>query len=281
MQKTADEFDAWVVANATVFVATAFRGRGSYETRKAKSLEEARGYARQMVEDRPVGIYAIYRSHQVLVESIAKSDGEQDMLVHVIAIHGDTVTINGFTTKEEAQKRAEPMEGKKVIADEQKALEEFTSDELIKVYNHLAPRPIKVFHTKDKGIARVWAMLNHKPVPEEPAPAAEQSAEAVAPEAETSHSTTEGEDTVAAKSKKKVSRSVKTSKANGAGRAGRFKGDSKITLLAKENPKRKGTGGHRRFEKYKSGMTVADALKAGLTRPDLLWDSKHGFIKIS
>ena len=49
------------------------------------------------------------------------------------------------------------------------------------------------------------------------------------------------------------------------------------------NPKRPGSQSAARFALYKSGMTVKDALAAGLTRRDLESDSsdKQGYIKIS
>lgn len=56
--------------------------------------------------------------------------------------------------------------------------------------------------------------------------------------------------------------------------------DKKIRVLVKENPKRKGTAGAKRFALYRSGMTVAAALKAGVTRADLNWDTEHKFIEI-
>jgi hypothetical protein len=57
--------------------------------------------------------------------------------------------------------------------------------------------------------------------------------------------------------------------------------DAKITLLTKENPKTRGTKCFRRYAKYKNTMTVQQALAAGVTRPDLRWDSDHKFIRIS
>lgn len=56
--------------------------------------------------------------------------------------------------------------------------------------------------------------------------------------------------------------------------------DMKIKLLVEDNPKRKGSESHRRFDKYKTGQTVAEALKAGVTRGDLIWDVNHDFISI-
>lgn len=54
----------------------------------------------------------------------------------------------------------------------------------------------------------------------------------------------------------------------------------KIVLIAQTNPKRKGSASYERYAKYVNGMTVADALKAGVTKADLQWDQKKGFIKL-
>jgi hypothetical protein len=59
-----------------------------------------------------------------------------------------------------------------------------------------------------------------------------------------------------------------------------FKDDAKVKVLAKGNPKTKGSASYKRFAKYKSGMTVAAALKAGITRGDLRWDVERAFISI-
>lgn len=61
----------------------------------------------------------------------------------------------------------------------------------------------------------------------------------------------------------------------------KWKDEQVIILLMDHNPKRPGTTGHSHFEQYEDGMTVADALKAGITGPDLSWDSKHNFIMIA
>jgi hypothetical protein len=57
--------------------------------------------------------------------------------------------------------------------------------------------------------------------------------------------------------------------------------DAEITLVATENPKRVGSKAHERFALYQSGMTVKGALDAGITTPDLIYDSAHGFITIA
>lgn len=63
-------------------------------------------------------------------------------------------------------------------------------------------------------------------------------------------------------------------------RAAKFPMDHVITLLLDYNPKRPGTTGHAHFELYEDEMTVKQALEAGITRADMLWDTKHGFLKI-
>jgi hypothetical protein len=62
--------------------------------------------------------------------------------------------------------------------------------------------------------------------------------------------------------------------------AGKFIADSKIKVLVDTNPKREGSASYKRFAIYKSGMTVAEAIAKGLTRPDLNWDVDHQFISI-
>lgn len=56
--------------------------------------------------------------------------------------------------------------------------------------------------------------------------------------------------------------------------------DQVITLLVKQNPKKPGSAAHGRFAKYKTGMTVMQALRAGVTTEDLTWDTKKAFIRI-
>lgn len=60
-----------------------------------------------------------------------------------------------------------------------------------------------------------------------------------------------------------------------------FADTAKITLIAKENPKREGTKAHTAFNLYKSGQTVREVLDAGQTRSNLIYDVRHGYIKIA
>jgi hypothetical protein len=56
-----------------------------------------------------------------------------------------------------------------------------------------------------------------------------------------------------------------------------------ITLLTPDgaNPKRKGSAAYDRFAFYKNGITVADAVKAGVMYADISWDVGHGFISVA
>ena len=55
-----------------------------------------------------------------------------------------------------------------------------------------------------------------------------------------------------------------------------------ITLRVSENPKKPGSAARERFALYRSGMTVEQALKAGVLPIDLRWDSdpRRQFITI-
>ena len=73
---------------------------------------------------------------------------------------------------------------------------------------------------------------------------------------------------------------TKTSKKTN-GRAAPFAHDARITVLAKDNPKRESSAAHKVFGLYRKHRTVGDFLKAGGTTAHLRWDSKHGFIRIA
>lgn len=46
------------------------------------------------------------------------------------------------------------------------------------------------------------------------------------------------------------------------------------------NPKRKGTGAADRYENYRVGLTLQQALDSGVTKDDIRWDLKQGFVKV-
>lgn len=89
------------------------------------------------------------------------------------------------------------------------------------------------------------------------------------------------------KSKKKVKKSKEKKdmkpahgKKKKEGRGARIV-DGKITLIEKENPKRKNSKAYKRYELYRKHKDVAAYIEAGGKRSSLRYDSKHGFIKLS
>ena len=56
--------------------------------------------------------------------------------------------------------------------------------------------------------------------------------------------------------------------------------DSKLELLAKENPKKKGSKAAERFEGYTGAKTVGDALAKGVTYADIAYDVGRQFVKV-
>jgi hypothetical protein len=60
----------------------------------------------------------------------------------------------------------------------------------------------------------------------------------------------------------------------------RLSDESKITVLAKENPRRAGTDRAKQFAKYKTGMTVAAAKQAGITAGAIRRDVSRKFISV-
>lgn len=61
----------------------------------------------------------------------------------------------------------------------------------------------------------------------------------------------------------------------------RYTQSSIITVKVSANPKRKNTLAAKRFELYKSGMTIADYVKAGGRTGDINYDVIAGFITVS
>lgn len=53
-----------------------------------------------------------------------------------------------------------------------------------------------------------------------------------------------------------------------------------IHLVSQINPKRKGSASFDRFELYVDGMTVSEALAAGVRRDDIKWDTEHKLISL-
>ena len=59
-----------------------------------------------------------------------------------------------------------------------------------------------------------------------------------------------------------------------------FNPEHKIHLLVKENPKRAKSKEAKRFDKYRNGMTVAQAFELGMNTLNLVRDTERKYIKI-
>jgi hypothetical protein len=80
----------------------------------------------------------------------------------------------------------------------------------------------------------------------------------------------------AKKAKTAPAAKVATAKAD----AGAKRLAGRIHLLVKDNPHREGSGRFKRWRLYREGMSVGDALKAGLNSGNLYHSVKDGHIKI-
>jgi len=87
-----------------------------------------------------------------------------------------------------------------------------------------------------------------------------------------------------AKAAKPPKAEKKAKAANGSktapGPRGLFVSSDKIKIVAKENPFRKGSKSADWFDKYKAGMTVQDAIEAGVPRHHIRWDKTLGNITV-
>ena len=83
-----------------------------------------------------------------------------------------------------------------------------------------------------------------------------------------------------AKSTKAKAATKAKSKSNGHARKSAFNPDHKITLLVKDNPKRPKSKEAKRFDKYKNGMTVAQAYEAGMDALNLTRDVERKCIRV-
>lgn len=90
--------------------------------------------------------------------------------------------------------------------------------------------------------------------------------------------TAEKEKTPTAAKAKKATVAKKVT--NGSGSRTRLDPEATIKILSKENPHREGSARFKRWSKYKEGMTVAAALKAGFNAGDIQHSVADGNIKI-
>ena len=72
---------------------------------------------------------------------------------------------------------------------------------------------------------------------------------------------------------------TKKNKKSGATKASAFSGKI-IRRLVKENPRRKGTHGHKSWNLLKNGMTYEQYIEAGGRRGDLAWDAERKNVEL-
>ena len=194
-------------------------------------------------------------------------ESEQDYLARIVA------TGNSLFAKEEKEEKPEQSWGK-LSTEAQNwfnaAVEAQEKGETIanfdgEIVEAAAEAPAEKAPKEKKSKKKA------KPAEKEAAPVKEKAKEKEAAPAKAK-----------AAAKKPAAKSAKE-KSNGAKRPGRpsaFGMDQKITINAKENPHRPGTVLHQQFAKYKKGMTVKDALSAGVLLVNLHYLSGLGHIKI-
>jgi hypothetical protein len=70
---------------------------------------------------------------------------------------------------------------------------------------------------------------------------------------------------------------AKKAQANGA----RLHDDMKITLVVKENPRRKGTAAYENYKRYRTGLTIGAYKKAGGLMGKLRTDKNKGRVSVA
>jgi hypothetical protein len=179
------------------------------------------------------------------------------------------VLVLPVTSKEEALKLE--GEGKGQIITKLEDLGTIPTSALIKIYNACPEvKHVTKFQDRSTALNRVWAAITKYP-------------------GGYAQDTKTKEITVMPTKKKtpKAAKTAKTPKAakakgEGAQRPGRaYKfGEKKLIKVSSENPRQEGSHGHRTWSLLRSGMTMAQAVKAGCRTNDLRHEVKLGRIKL-
>jgi hypothetical protein len=148
-------------------------------------------------------------------------------------------------------------------------------------YNALTGGQIKRFDTRTTGVRRLLEALSRLPPPLTPT----QGVETVT----TTESNGAGE-TVTTTENNGAGETVTTTESNGAGETtvkvkrgpNRLHSDSDvIKVLAEKNPQRPGSKSHSMHDKYRDGMTVKEALDAGITMSHIVYGNRKGHIRVN
>lgn len=241
-----------------------FRGRLNVCRSPDGTLQAARDAAVDAMIKFPMRgalIYAVRGVEATVFETINWS---KRMTKHLITLGAqNAVTHAKFPTDEAANEYTAPDGTTFPIANEEELAAKLSCDQLINLHNSFGiGDPVKAFHDKATAARRCWSLMNLDIT---------QAKEADMAKAKTTK-----------KTKTPKQAKVKVPKVTGAGRgrAAKFAGDAKITILSDGNPLRKGGAAYDRFELIRNGMLVSTALEKGVWRADLNWCTKKGFIKI-
>ena len=131
---------------------------------------------------------------------------------------------------------------------------------IVELYNALAERPVKKFADRATAEARLTAAL--------------AAAGMILVEGE------DGSPDVAAAPAQKKAKAPAAERSGRRGPPPAFPDSGKIKVLVAENPKKKGTLTHARFEFYKTAKTVGEFMALGGRREDVIWDAKKGFVEV-
>ncbi len=137
---------------------------------------------------------------------------------------------------------------------------------LVDVYNGLTGESVSKFPRRSDGARRLFAALprisREEPAELSPPPRPRRTrgrgVARVSTDTETNH------------------RFADASEARGKGIE--VTNDHRITLLVNENPKRGAAA--ERFARYINGMSVEDAISAGITKSDIRWDVAHEYVQL-
>lgn len=154
--------------------------------------------------------------------------------------------------------------------------------ELVALHNAAVPangKPVKVFHTKGKAVDKVWSMY---PASSEAELAALVAASSNGAAGESDGTNNEESDMAKKGSKAKAAKTPKAKKTGGT--RSKLADETKIKVVAKENPYRAGTKAHATFNLFEKCDTVADfRKKVDPEKHDggyIKYASRDGYIKL-
>lgn len=183
----------------------------------------------------------------------------------------DRMPVTSYPTRESAVAAATVND--RIIGGPDDIL--WTGRLLVDVYNSVSDgRPLRKFETLSYGRERLMAAIASVAV--EGTPPQQQEIPMPTPEQQPQAS---GGDATTEQRRRGRARVFADSAAR-RGTVVELTPTKKINKLVTENPKRPGTTAFDRFTPYISGMTVEQALAAGVKRGDIRWDVAHGYIEL-